>query len=320
MAAVRVTTGSRLHFGLIRLPPKPDWGEDGTRYYGGAGVMIDRPGVVVEVRPSEQWSAQGPSSERAMAAAWQAAATFGAGAHSVAVVSAPDEHAGLGTGTQLELAAALAVSRSVGRDDSPVELAAIIGRGKRSAIGMHGFALGGFLAEAGKRRPDELSPLLARCDLPSEWRIVLLTPNCGQRWHGEREVEAFANCDASAAAGLDALLNDAVLPAARHGAFAAFTAAIGEFNARAGEGFRASQGGRYAHPAITELVAWLHAEDIGGAGQSSWGPTVFAWTPDAESAEALAERAQRRWTEIGVQITEVRNRGAGIEVVTPAIE
>jgi len=39
----RVTTGSRLHFGLLRLPPAPVWVDDGTRYYGGAGLMLEQP-------------------------------------------------------------------------------------------------------------------------------------------------------------------------------------------------------------------------------------------------------------------------------------
>ena len=49
-----------------------------------------------------------------------------------------------------------------------------------------------------------------------------------------------------------------------------------ELNARAGDAFAAAQGGRYAAPAVTALVARLRGLGVKGVGQSSWGPTVFA--------------------------------------------
>ena len=60
----RVTAPSRLHFGLFHVPaaglthwPGPD-DEPGlpVRSFGGVGLMIDRPGVVVTVRPAVDFS------------------------------------------------------------------------------------------------------------------------------------------------------------------------------------------------------------------------------------------------------------------------
>ena len=134
MNSIRVTTGSRLHFGLLRLPPTPDWIEDGRRYYGGAGLMIDAPGSSVHLAPAHDWSATGPLANRALVAARRFAEAMGCKTcFAIQVEQAAPEHVGLGTGTQLELAAATAVSRSLGRSDDAVTIAELLRRGRRSA-------------------------------------------------------------------------------------------------------------------------------------------------------------------------------------------
>ena len=149
----RVETGSRLHFGLLRPPPA-----DGQRGFGGCGLMIEAPAVRVAVEPATEWSAVGPAADRALAVARRVAADW---PHRVIVEACPPEHVGLGVGTQLSLAVARAVSRSLGRpDDVPVEPARLTDRGARSAIGSHGFEHGGFLVDGGKRGTDALAPLI----------------------------------------------------------------------------------------------------------------------------------------------------------------
>src|SRR5437870_9876775 len=73
----RVTAPSRLHFGLFHVPnaafthwPGID-AEAGLpmRAFGGVGLMIDQPGVVVTVRPADTWQVEGPLASRAQAAA-----------------------------------------------------------------------------------------------------------------------------------------------------------------------------------------------------------------------------------------------------------
>ena len=65
----------------------------------------------------------------------------------IEVRRAAREHAGLGTGTQLSLAVARLLIALAGRPDpTRDELVALTGRGRRSGIGLHGFALGGLIA------------------------------------------------------------------------------------------------------------------------------------------------------------------------------
>jgi beta-RFAP synthase len=266
--------------------------------------MIDQPAVRVAVEPAATWSATGPAADRALAVARCVAPDR---PHRVVVEACPPEHTGLGVGTQLSLA----VARAVRPDVPAVELARLAGRGARSAIGVYGFESGGFLVDGGKRDPDAVAPLVARVDFPTDWRVVLLTPAGGPDWHGDRERDVFAGLEGPFDDTLCRLLLLGILPALAECDLAAFGSALGEYNARAGEPFRAAQGGTYAAPAVAELAAWLRSEGIDGVGQSSWGPTVFAVVGDPDRADGLKRAVRARWGDgLAVTVTVGRNRGA----------
>ncbi|MFO0808785.1 MAG: hypothetical protein U0746_09200 [Gemmataceae bacterium] len=297
----RVTTGSRLHFGLLRLPPAGPW-PAGERYFGGVGLMVRDPAVAVAVEPAAAWSASGPLAERALEFARRCTSER---AFRVVVEQAPDEHAGLGVGTQLALATATAIERSLGRDEPLDELACRVGRGARSAIGVHGFVRGGFLVDGGKRMPAEIAPLVARADFPDDWRIVLLTPREAKRVHGPNESAAFACLPTASDDAMARLVLLGMLPALADRDLPAFGAALAEYNARAGELFRPAQGGTYSTPETAGLIAWLRGRGVGGVGQTSWGPTAFAVVGDDEEARSLAAASP-----VPAVVTVARNHGA----------
>jgi beta-ribofuranosylaminobenzene 5'-phosphate synthase len=285
-SSIRVTTATRLHFGLLRLPPSPDWRDDGTRYFGGAGLMIDTPSVIVRVERAREWSAAGPLADRARSAAARYLAAIDSDARfSIHIESAPPEHVGLGTGTQLELAVASGLSRLLGRSDDAVAIAQILGRGRRSGVGVHGFAAGGFLIDRGKRQPDEIAAV-ERLPFPIDWPIVVVTPPITPGWFGNREWAAFASLGPRADSSMENLL-DAAIVALRARDLATFGAALTEYNARAGEVVRPLQGGRYADPIIEELVNGLLVNGTAAAGQSSWGPTAFGIVGNEYDAERV---------------------------------
>ena len=59
----RVSAGGRLHFGLTRVPGPAGQGE--SRAFGGLGLMVDAPGVVVSAHPADLWQFAGPLASRA---------------------------------------------------------------------------------------------------------------------------------------------------------------------------------------------------------------------------------------------------------------
>ncbi|HZT83636.1 MAG TPA: hypothetical protein VFA26_25625, partial [Gemmataceae bacterium] len=193
----RVVTGSRLHFGLFTLAPPGRWPDlpgapaHPARRFGGVGLMVEAPGVRLAVEPAAAWSAEGPLAERALAFARRFAGSLPPGSvppHHVHVERAAPEHAGLGTGTQLGLATARALAVSSGLPGMAAEeLADRVGRGARSALGVHGFAQGGFLVEAGQGPAGGISPLVARAVFPEEWRVVVALPAGEPGLHGGAE-------------------------------------------------------------------------------------------------------------------------------------
>jgi beta-RFAP synthase len=284
--------------------------------------VVDRPGVQVSVTPAPAWSAEGPSADRALAFSRQFAQTLPADRpcppYAVRVEHCPREHTGLGTGTQLGLAVARALALACGPELQAEELARRVGRGQRSALGVHGFRAGGFLVEAGHGSRAGVAPLVARANFPGAWRAVLVLPAVGEGLHGPPEARAFRELPAPDPARTDALCRLVLLgmlPALAEGDCGAFGEALYDFNRRAGEFFRPAQGGVYANAAAARQVEFLRRQGVAGAGQSSWGPAVFAVVPDADWAEDVARRLRQEFTlaEAEVVVAHGYNCGATAE-------
>ena len=311
----RVWTPSRLHFGLLTLAGDQDLWPDRrgepllpARRFGGVGLMVDRPGVQVVASATGTWSAEGPLADRALMHALRFAESVRRERPDaepppcrVVVEQAPAEHVGLGVGTQLGLAVARALAASWNLTLDAPDLARRVGRGLRSALGVYGFAHGGFVVESGKRGGQEgLAPLAARAAFPQEWRLVLARPREAPGLHGPGELDAFARLAGlpDRAARTDALCRLALLgmlPALAEGDMEAFGESLFDFNARAGEAFAAVQGGVYSGPRVAECVEYLRGVGVRGVGQSSWGPTVFAVVADEDRATELLRRLSHRF-------------------------
>jgi beta-RFAP synthase len=298
----------------------------GLRRFGSVGLMIDSPGIHLRAEPATSWSGEGPLAERALTFARTFAQTSppdGAAGGSrpvhLHVEQAVPEHAGLGSGTQLALAVARALSVVWGwpaRD--AVELARLVGRGRRSALGVHGFEHGGFLVDGGRGTTDALAPLLVRASFPEPWRVVLALPPGPGGLHGPGEHQAFVElagqpADLARTDALCRLVLLGMLPALAERDLEAFGEAVHEFNARVGEAFAPVQKGIYASPLVAEVVAFVRRQGVRGAGQSSWGPAVFALVGDEERGADLARRLGERF---GLQaprqvlVTRASERGA----------
>jgi beta-RFAP synthase len=327
---IRVAAPSRLHFGLFRLPTEQD--EDKTdgaaevllpaRQFGGVGLMIDKPGVQIGLTEAKAWSASGPSAERALAYAHlflRNNPELEPRAFSIVVDHCAPEHAGLGTGTQLGLAVAKALAVALGNPDwDAATLAGRVERGRRSAIGVHGFQHGGFLVDGGKSATTILAPLIARHDFPDDWAILLVLPKGRQGAHGPRECEAFMHLakEKTPRQHTDALCRLAILgimPALAERDLPAFGEALYEFNRRVGEMFSPWQGGVYSDARTESLVDFLRSSGVHGVGQSSWGPAVFA-IDASDRIPRLAENCVKRSPSSQEQVLICHAKANGAEV------
>ena len=143
---------------------------------------------------SRQFDAEGPDAERALAALRRLAGLLGlTGTYRLQVASAIPSHAGLGSGTQLALAVGAALLALEGIERTPSDIAALLDRGARSAIGMAAFETGGFIVDGGRGAADRQPPILMRSDFPDAWRILLVIDPRATGVHGEAEATAFTD-------------------------------------------------------------------------------------------------------------------------------
>lgn len=290
---VVVTTGARLHFGLLAH------GRGAAREFGGIGVMIDRPGFVIRAAPAPADDLRcGPWRPRVEELLGRLRSAKEPGNGPIAplaleIVESPPPHAGLGSGTQLAMALAQIVSLLAGETAVPApELARRAGRGARSAVGLYGFEQGGLLLEAGHcGGSGRISPLAARVDFPPDWRFVLVRPRDRAGVSGGEEAGSFARLPGMELALTDRLCRTAlleILPAVTERDFENAAAAIGRFGRLVGEYFAPVQGGIFADPRMVRLAERLAQRGIHGVGQTSWGPTTFILCQDAESSKTLS--------------------------------
>jgi beta-ribofuranosylaminobenzene 5'-phosphate synthase len=329
---VAVETASRLHFGLLSFPTGLYWpnhlGQETvpTRRFGGVGLMVQSPGIVLWIQPAKDWSAQGPLADRALAFARRFADSLKATGTSlgppqeIVIERSAPEHVGLGTGTQLGLAVARALTESWGLPLNPLAVAHHAGRGARSALGCHGFFQGGFLVEAGKKSEADMSPLIARVPFPESWRIVLVIPPWGSGLHGVEEGEAFQRLLAQGLPDaqtetLCRLILLGLLPALAEKDCRTFGEALFDFNGRAGQAFAGIQNGLYASPRIGELIQFIRRLGVPSAGQSSWGPSAFAVVEDQDRALDLSRKIRDSFNlqSHEVLLTSACNQAASIK-------
>jgi beta-ribofuranosylaminobenzene 5'-phosphate synthase len=199
------------------------------------------------------------------------------------------------------------------------ELAATVRRGARSAVGTYGFQLGGLIVDAGKEPGQALGKLATRVALPDSWRFVLFCQPDERGLAGSNETKAFERLRPvpdEVTRELWQITNDEILPAVEQCDCRTFGDAIFRFGRLAGECFAAVQEGPFASVEIERLVATIREFGVPGAGQSSWGPTVFAVTDGDRQARQLVDWVQNRsaGTEYEIVIARPNNRGAQIEV------
>ncbi len=310
--SVTISCSARLHLGFLDL----NFGLG--RRYGSLGLALDAPQTRLTLRRAERDATEGPERGRARNCLDSITAALGLpGAHELVIGAAMPAHAGLGSGTQLALAVAAAARRLHGRAPDLRGDAALLGRGARSGIGIALFASGGLVLDGGRGARDAPPPLLARLDVPAEWRVLLLldAERAGLSGAGERAAfAALKPMPAAIAAELCRLVLMGVLPALAEADLTGFGAAVTRLQRMLGDYFAPAQGGRFASPRVAAALDRLGALGAQGLGQSSWGPSGFAFAPDPDAASWLSARLADAADMPEVVICRARNEGANVSL------
>ncbi|HZZ60450.1 MAG TPA: beta-ribofuranosylaminobenzene 5'-phosphate synthase family protein [Roseiarcus sp.] len=312
MKGVRVTAAARLHLGFL------DFNGDLGRRFGSIGLAIDAFETSVQLRAASRFEIAGEERERSARLALRIAERLGLDtAKKLVVASAIPAHAGLGSGTQLAMAIASAFRRFDGLPLDPSFDARLLDRGARSGVGAALFERGGLVVDAGRGPNTEIPPVIARVAFPSDWRVLLIFDPRMKGVHGEAEKQAFARLPHFPAARAGEICRRTllqILPGAAERDFVAFGEGVTGVQGIVGDHFAPVQGGgRFTSAAVGRVAERLASGGARGIGQSSWGPTGFAFARDPDHAEFLARRLGADGEPgVEVRICKARDRGAEI--------
>lgn len=320
---VIVETPSRIHITLT------DMAGDLGRVDGGVGVALEEPSIVVEAARGEGLVVRGESSHRAKAAAEAVMKRFDLGGADITVRSCYQQHVGLGAGTQLAMAVGKALCELYGITASARDIAAAVGRGGTSGIGVAAFDRGGFIVDAGHSfgpgkdkidyRPSSASlavgpaPVIFQADLPRSWTFLLAIPNITKGYHAREEVDVFEGFCPVPKGDVAELCREILvrmIPAVLEEDLDGFGAAINRIQDL---GFKKVEV-ELQNPMIKRVMEGMREAGAAGAGLSSFGPTVYAVADsNARDIEAAAVEAMEG---VGGEllVTAARNSGARVRV------
>jgi beta-RFAP synthase len=313
-SSVTVSCTARLHLGFFDL--------DGGlgRRFGSIGLSLSGPLTRLTARRAETIRISGPEQERVARYAALINERIGrSGGYEIDIRQAMPPHAGLGSGTQIALAVATALRRLHGLPEGLRGDADHLGRGARSGIGIGLFNHGGLVIDGGKGNLPGPPPLLFRMPVPAAWRVLLVLDREREGLSGSREraaFEALGPMDPAVSGAICRLVLMQALPALAEQDFAAFGAAITVLQRHVGDYFAPSQGGRFTSPLVADAMQVLADAGATGIGQSSWGPTGFAFAANDQEARQLAAVLEEKGMtkRLDLLVCRVLNRGASVDL------
>ena len=312
MKGVQITASARLHLGFLDLA-----GDLGRRF-GSIGLAIDAFETRVHLRQAPGFEVLGEERERGAHLARRVAERLGLDAGKRLVISkAIPAHAGLGSGTQLALAIGAAFRKFAGSPLDAREDARLLERGARSGVGVALFERGGLAVDAGRGPDTDIPPVIACLNFPRNWRILLVLDRRVEGAHGPAETRAFAELPpfpAGAAGEICRRTLMQILAGVAEKDLQAFGEGVASVQEIVGDYFAPAQGGgRFMSAGVGRVVERLKGLGAHGIGQSSWGPTGFAFASDPDHAEFLVRRVGAD-DQSGVDITICNARDHGAEI------
>lgn len=319
MPSLKIVTGTRLHFGLIDL--------SGARRTidGGYGLYLHHPAILVKASPANSISVKAPNGlrRRCLRLAGHIAGEQGLPGVAIRVETCAMPHCGLGTGTQVALAVVQAVQGLMSEQLDVKDAARLAGRGGTSGIGVWGYQEGGLIIDGGRRfgrdKPgfgpsrcfSSVAPpeRVARVDFP-DWPILLVRRReFVPRICGTREARLFRELTPiplREVGEICRLLLLELLPAVLRASFDDFVECMEELREL---GFKRRE---IDVAGCRGVIRILEQHGVRGAGQSSWGPTIFGFAENYDDALALKRQIEGERRELSVILTHARNYGATI--------
>ena len=321
---VYVKTPARLHLGIL------DLGGDLGRIFGGIGVAINYPNVILEAQLSQSIIVEGEKSDTVKLLAEHFLKKYHIESKvTINVKQTIPKHMGLGSGTQLVLAVATALAKLFHVEASIRDLALAMRRGTISGVGTAVFEQGGFIVEGGLKTeknkrfpiPQSFPPVIFHQPFPEDWLFVVAVPSVKRGFTDEEELPAFRRLPPMPAQDVGKICRLTMmklLPSLIEHDIENFGEALTQIQIIVGEYFAEVQGGKYSSPVAKECIEHMLKLGAYAVGQSSWGPTFYGLVQGEKQARKLQSYVQAFLDKgVGGKVFYVKanNRGADIKLV-----
>jgi len=289
------------------------------RVDGGIGLTLDRPVISIRAGRSDIIEITGNSEHiERMRNSARMLLPESAGIN-ITIGKDYPSHVGLGSGTQAALAAGVAVNRLYDLGLNVYEIAARIGRGGTSGIGVAAFENGGFILDGGHKFSEKKAflpsaasklpppPVLLRKDFP-DWDILIAIPE-EKGASLKNEINIFQEVCPVPLREVEELSHTILmqlLPALVEEDIDNFGKSINTIQELGFKKYEVE-----LQPCSNELMHALREAGAYGVGMSSFGPAVYAFGEDIENLKKVAEDFLRENGQVFV--TKPRNKGASIE-------
>ena len=324
LKGVRVESSARLHLGFYNFVSD-------DILYGGFGVAISEPRVVVDVYPSETLVVKASGDDRVVVE--EVARKLGVTTGYIEVRESIPRHVGLGSTTQLMLSTGVALSRIHGLSYTVRELAVKLGRGFVSGIGIACFEKGGFVVDSGRRsstgrlyKPrtvDDLPKPVIQVSVPEEWYFIIVLP-VGRRGLEDNREEQLLDKPEKPPVEIQLEIYRSfllgILPGILNNDPVLFGKALSRIQELVGKYFSKHQGGVFCCRETEEAINILRKHGVLGYGQSSWGPVAYGLVYGRENASRIRDLVVKEIEETGIEarvlVARPRNTGARVRFIT----
>ena len=317
-----ITTGARLHLGFYNFLSD-------KKAYGSIGVFLKTPAIrILSIRKGNSlriYNYTGINIDDIIHTINNMFKNYGISIH---ILESIPRHIGLGSTTQLLLAIGDSIRRTYGLRLSIRELALQFKRGVVSGIGIAAYEKGGLIIDSGRRVKDniinipkdlsDLPSIIYRRNLPRHWYFIVITPKGIKGLDEKSEVPFLEKPEENKELQYELLriLVLKLLPSISNNDPKAFGRAIYKIQLLTGKYFSKYQGSIFCCEEAEYIISSLIKNGAYGAGQSSWGPTVYGIIDYRRKALKILSKVRRelyhRDIDANYYISQVSNTGAKI--------
>ncbi|ADI32466.1 beta-ribofuranosylaminobenzene 5'-phosphate synthase family protein [Staphylothermus hellenicus] len=320
--SILITTGARLHLGFYNFLSE-------GKAYGSIGVYLKTPTIrVLGIREGDNLRIHNYTGINIDDIVYTINNIFKNYGVSIHILESFPRHVGLGSTTQILLAIGDCIRRIYNLRLSIRELALLFKRGIVSGIGIATYEKGGLIIDSGRRAKngiigipkdlDDLPSVIYRKNLPQHWYFIVITPK-GIKGLDEKSETPFLEKPEENKELQYELLKILVLkllPSISNNDPKTFGRAIYKIQLLTGKYFSKYQDSIFCCEEAEYIINSLMRNGVYGAGQSSWGPTVYGIIDYRKKALRTLSRVKQelyhRDIEADYYISQVSNTGARV--------